>query len=141
MPPTHLPEATINALPPSYWAQEASVNGVWNSIITSAYPGTKNYVVQPEGQSNTTLSKQRNDLLVREIDPARGTLGVRLVFEGKSSTSSNNLDQAAKQLHDWLKGAGSGVHNGRKVWCIVARGTKWRAYQYVSLALFQSTLS
>lgn len=72
MVPTHLPEATINALPESSWAKEAAVNGVWKSIITSAYPGTKNYVIQPEGQSNTTLSKQPNDLLVREIDPARG---------------------------------------------------------------------
>lgn len=134
MAATHLPEATINALPESYWANEAAVNGVWNSIIANAYTGTKNYVLQPEGQSNTTVSKQRNDLLVRKIDISQGNIGigVRLVFEGKRSTSSNTLDQAAGQLSQWLEGAGSRVHNGRKVWCIVARGTKWRAYQYVS---------
>lgn len=136
MAATHLPEATINALPESYFENEAAVNGVWNSIIANAYTGTKNYVIQPEGQANTTVSKQRNDLLVRKIDLP--TIGVRLVFEGKSS-SGNSLDQAGGQLSQWLKVAGSRAHNGRKVWCIVARGTKWRAFQYVSLESLKCT--
>lgn len=138
MADTHLPFAAIEALPDSYWADEASVNGIWNGLIAAAYPGTIDeepaYVIQPEGQSNTTSSRRRNDLLVRQIagDPSKGNLVIRLAFEGKSSLSASSLEAAARQLNEYLNAAGTKARGQDKVWCVVAKGTKWKAYQYVS---------
>lgn len=143
MAATHLPFAAIQALPDRYWEDEASVNGIWNGLIATAYPGTiaqaPAYVIQPEGQALSSQSKRRNDLLVRQIDgdPSRGKLIIRLAFEGKSSESSSTLLAASGQLLEYLDHAGPTARGGDKVWCIVARGTKWKAYQYVSLGLFE----
>ncbi|KAI3392722.1 hypothetical protein diail_5279 [Diaporthe ilicicola] len=138
MAQTHLPFAAIQALPDSYWQDEASVNGIWNGLIAAAYPGTVNqapaYVIQPEGQSQTTSSRKRNDLLVRQVvgDPRQGKLIIRLAFEGKSSASASSLEAASGQLSEYLKATGSQARGGDKVWCVVVRGTQWKAYQYMS---------
>jgi len=125
---------TIRALHVDYWNDEASVNGVWLGLLANAYPGAQYFVIQPEGKALSTGSAQRNDLLVREIvDAARGKVIARLLFEGKSGTSSDSLDTAGGQIAKYIKAAGSKfVPSGGKVWVVVAHGSKFQAYLYSS---------
>ena len=55
----------------------------------------------------------------------------RLLFEGKSGTSSDSLDTAGGQIKGYLNAAGPRFVPA-KVWVIVARGSMFRAYLYSS---------
>ena len=51
---------TIRNLRANYWNDEASVNGVWVGLLADAYPGTQDFVIQPEGKALFTKSARRN---------------------------------------------------------------------------------
>ncbi|TGO43706.1 hypothetical protein BCON_1022g00010 [Botryotinia convoluta] len=113
----------------TYWADEASVNGVWVGLLAKAFPGSDGFVLQPEGQGEG--GKMRNDILVRKITNFKtGSQDAYLVFEGKSS-KGDNLDQAAKQLLDFVK-ASPKLSGVQKLWGIVARGTEFRLLFYLN---------
>lgn len=113
----------------TYWEDEASVNGVWVGLLAKAFPGSDGFVLQPEGQGEG--SKMRNDILVRKItDFQTGTQDAYLVFEGKSS-KGDNLDQAAKQLLDFVK-ASPKLSGVQRLWGIVARGTEFQLLFYLN---------
>jgi hypothetical protein len=112
----------------TYWEDEASVNGVWVGLLAEAFLGSDGFVLQPEGQGEG--SKMRNDILVRKIANFQtGTQDSYLVFEGKSS-KGDNLDQAAKQLLDFVK-ASPKLSGVKRLWGIVARGTAFRLLFYL----------
>lgn len=113
----------------AYWGDEASVNGVWVGLLAKAFPGSDGFVLQPEGQGEG--SKKRNDILVRKITNFQtGAQDAYLVFEGKSS-KGDTLDQAAKQLLEFVK-ASPKLSGVKRLWGIVARGTEFRLIFYLN---------
>lgn len=112
----------------AYWADEASVNGIWVGLLANAFPGSENFVLQPEGQGEG--SKKRNDILVRKITNLdTGSQDAYLVFEGKKS-DGDSLDTAARQLLDFVKGSPK-LSKVKRLWGIVARGHTFRVLFYL----------
>ncbi|CAI6336683.1 unnamed protein product [Periconia digitata] len=110
-----------------YWEDEASVNGIWAGLLADAFPGSANFVLQPEGQGNE-VSKKRNDILVRHIpDCTKDEQHARLAFEGKSSKSADTMDTASAQLRDFLN-ATPKMSPNKKMWGIVAKGLAFRLF-------------
>jgi hypothetical protein len=113
---------------PEYWKEEAAVNGVWLGLLAKAFPGSDDFVLQPEGQGEG--SNQRNDILVRKItDFTTGTQDGYLVFEGKKEGSGDNMDKASAQLFEFVKNS-KRLNHGQRLWGIVARGPTFRLYSY-----------
>lgn len=113
----------------TYWADEASVNGIWVGLLAKAFPGSEKFVLQPEGQGEG--SKKRNDILIRKItNLTTGSQDAYLVFEGKKS-DGDNLDTAAKQLLEFVKKSPK-LSQVKKLWGIVARGHTFRLVFYLN---------
>lgn len=113
----------------TYWKDEASVNGIWVGLLANAFPGSENFVLQPEGQGEG--SRKRNDILIRKITNFNtGSQDAYLVFEGKKS-DGDSLDQAARQLLDFVKDSPKLSHV-KKLWGIVARGHTFRLLFYLN---------